>query len=114
MFQQVGNVTQHGKESSYSFCLLKTQEYSFPLISHFSSDMWHTVVCFPTFDRNASAGIILPSSQLSARDNDEKWQLTPGLGVGERVGSGGTLANLCIKLLVLGNESPMLVECPTI
>ena len=48
--------------------------------------MWHTVLCFPTFDGKVSSGIILPSSYLCASENDEKWQRTPGLGVGERVG----------------------------
>lgn len=28
-----------------------------------------------------------------ASDNDEKWQLTPSLGVGERIVSGRTTAN---------------------
>lgn len=49
----------------------------------------------------------------NASSNDEKWQLAPRLGVGERVGSPGTMAN-CVKLSLLGNESSVLIGYPTI
>lgn len=113
-----GDVTEHGKESSHSFCIWNTQEYSFPLVSHFSLDIWLTVFYLPLLiEMQAQELFYLPPNSFmrkkSASNNDEKWHLTPCLGVEERVGSPGT-CTLCIKLSLLGNGSSVLIGYPTI